>query len=135
MDPRAGRPRHRGGRPFFEIGLQRLVAYARQEFLLDKRKKDGSTEREHLTSAARQKNAVALLSIARQKALHWSEQYVFDWWRQIRAGVPSSMGVGGIPWTEADAWCRRTGHQPDPDEWIAIRAIDAVYIEVMNADH
>lgn len=85
-------------------------------------------------AAYKQGSGAARLEIRDLPLLDGALEYLWGWWHELRAGVPGGMGIGPIPWTEADAWCRRTGVDPDPDEWALIRAVDAVYVEVMNAD-
>jgi len=70
-----------------------------------------------------------------QPDLPWCWQYLWHWWQELAAGRQGGgMGTSGLSWAEMDAWARRTGRNPTPQEFQLLRRIDLHFVENANAD-
>lgn len=61
--------------------------------------------------------------------------YLLGWFVDIAAGRQAGMGVSPLAWVEIEAWFRLSDIQPTPFELATIRALDAAFLRVTNAEH
>lgn len=105
------------------------MAYARHQFLLDRRAADGIRYRDHYAAAAKQGNPFAVAKLHGppfpiRHAWLWS---VFAELSQARTS--NGFGLNPISYTDIDAYRRVTSQRLKPWHVRVIRAIDDAFLQ------
>ena len=116
-----------------EGGLERLIEYAKSEFFLAKRREDGSTERQHLESVARQTKT-------NPPELNGPElppdlEHVWVWFLDLhsrRGG--NGFGANPLAWTDLLAWVYLMQPIIRIEELRAIMALDNAWMAMQAED-
>lgn len=112
---------------------QALADYARAQFEFAAPGPDGTPRRAHLESAARSGNAVAQAELDALPAVPEAGDYLWEWFLELHlARASSGFGANPIGYADISAWSELTRRQLRPWEVLAIRAIDAVFMEVQG---
>lgn len=107
--------------------------FAASEFRLSKRRKDGTTLRDHLLAAYRQ-SGIMPQELADAPTCPQSASHVWMWFLELSATRQTSgFSVSPISYGEVEAWASLTGTITEPWEVTAIRAIDLEFVKVMGA--
>ena len=137
MAARAGR-RFRGRPGKFLQGLvDELIAFAEAEFRLARVAPDGSTEREHAESAARQ--WAKLGKVPKVKPLANGQEfpvvldYLWSWFVEISHGLETGgFGPAGVTWVGLRAWVDLTGRALEPWEAMALVRLGGLRASIMS---
>ena len=94
----------------------------------------GATAREHLEAVERRTGH-------RSKELDEAEipkeaTHVWQWFLELHsARGGNGFGANPISYTEMAAWSEITGNRPRQHEWMALRMLDSVYLEMEAERH
>lgn len=93
---------------------------------MDKEAKQGP-RRKHLERAAKRGNKRARETLEGPGPFPAGLEYLWRWARELHpARGFGAHGPNPVTWPDLDAWARRTGRDPDPDEARALLEITAV---------
>lgn len=90
---------------------------------------DGTTQRQHLQSAARQGDRRAQLELAGPADLPAPAAHVWTWYCELAAARPAGFGLSPIGYAEIAAWRDLTGARPGPHEVEWLRALDQAFLK------
>lgn len=96
------------------------MAWAREEFRLDRPDKSGTPRREHLRAAG--------IDNPNPKPFPEGAERVWGWFIDLNAGRTYGMGPNPLTWEGIAAWCALTGNAPALWELTAIKALDAALL-------
>lgn len=86
----------------------------------------GGSLRANLEVAASHGNAAAIQQLT-PPPFPDALAYLWDWFSELAAGLGEGLhGPASLTWVALDAWARRTGTAPRPDEVKALFTLDAV---------
>lgn len=105
-----------------------MQEFARHEFGLLERQKDGKTLREHLEAAQRFTKKVPGQLIGPElpdECTHW-----WEWWSELNSCRQCGMSANPISWSDIYSWSQLTKTTIDKWDAKAIRAIDAEFMAV-----
>ncbi len=99
----------------------------RHEARLNVTRKEGGSLRAVLEQRAAQGSVSAIDQLTPPDHPEQME-YLLDWSRELvgRSGVGMD-GLAPLTWEAIDAWARRTGRNPTPDECSALMLLDGVF--------
>lgn len=105
----------------------------RQTFKDAKDKTSRMTQRQHLELLAERGSADAL-ALLDGPELPETMMYLVRWLAELDHGREYDAMNGAMPytWQAIDAWARRSGHDPNPDEIVALFILDDVLRHVPN---
>lgn len=96
------------------------MAWAREEFRLDRPDTSGTPLRAHLQAAGvEQPNPKPFPEAAAQ---------VWEWFMELATGRTAGLGPNPLTWEGIAAWCDLTGNRPAPWEVRAIKALDLAFL-------
>lgn len=104
-----------------------MLDYARHEFQLNARQKDGDTLREHLESVYRQTHKMPeqLKPLELPAAL----EYIWNWFCELHGGRQyGGFGAMSISYSEIYAWVELTKADPSPWEIGLLKQLDHIYL-------
>ena len=107
------------------------MGFAKHEFKLAKRQKDGVTLREHLESVQKQTGQRPEEldgPVLPPETRHW-----WLWWQELAEGRQNGFAVSPITWLDIAAWRLLTGRCLDLWDVKAIRSIDVVFVASQNS--
>lgn len=105
-----------------------MVAFARADFSLEVKNKQGITRRQELQSVARQLGFTPPeLDLPPYPEI---ADYVFRWFYELNGGRQSGMSANPLSWHEIKSWRDLTGVQLERWELVAIKRLDEVYLDV-----
>lgn len=111
--------------------------FARDEFALDFSADGENTARELLVAHWRTTGHIPP-ELDHHDVPH-ATRYLWEWWCELCADRPPSMGWSGIPSTEIESWARQSGRTLAAWEFRAIKAIDRLFLkskqDQADADH
>ncbi|WP_448508786.1 phage tail assembly chaperone [Immundisolibacter sp.] len=109
------------------------MVYAESEFKLSKKRKDGTTLRDHLLMAYRS-SGVLPEELAEAPELPEVARHIWGWFLELNsARSGNGFGISPISYSEIVAWSKLTETVIEPWEVKALRVIDNKYVEVMSA--
>ena len=110
------------------------MAYAASEFKLSRKRKDGTTLRDHLLVGYRS-SGIMPEELAEAPELPELARHSGVWFLELNAARSSNgFGTSPISYGEIMSWKLLVGVELAPWEVKAIREIDRKYIDVMGAD-
>lgn len=108
-----------------------LLEFAKKEFELSAKQKDGSTLREHLESIKAQTG----FSPPELENVNVSPtvMYLWTYFLQLNNARQNGMSVNPLSYSEIDSWQRLTATEISPFELSIIKALDNVFISHINS--